>query len=127
MRTRHWAFHLVALTMIALAVTACASGRASGTAAPITSVAAIAGTWTGTVEFGSGEQPCTLTIEPSGRATVQARTLTANGTVTVQGGKATYDFPARSQGAVTLYQDAGKRQLNLKGMGGVFDMWVTPK
>jgi hypothetical protein len=127
MRAGHWAFHVTALAMIVLAVTACATGRGGGTAASIQSVQAIAGTWTGTVEFGSGEQPCTLIIEPSGRATVQARTLTANGTVTVQGGKATYDFPARSQGTVTLYQDGTKRELNLKGMGGVFDMWVTPK
>lgn len=127
MRTRHWAFHLAALAMIVMAVTACASGRASGTATPIESVASIAGTWTGTIEFGAGEQPGTLTIQPNGQAAVQARTMSANGTVSVQGGKATYDFPARSQGTVTLYQDAGKRQLNLKGMGGVFDMWVTPK
>lgn len=127
MRTRHWTFHLAALTMVALAVTACASARSSGTATPIASVASIAGTWTGTIEFGAGEQPCTLTIEPSGRAVVEARTMTQYGTVTVQGGKSTYSFPGRSDGTVTLYQDGSKRQLNLKGMGGVFDIWVTPR
>jgi hypothetical protein len=113
--------------MVALAVTACAAARGSGSAAPIPSVASIAGTWTGTIDFGAGDKDCTLMIEPGGRATIQAPTLTANGTVTVKDGKGSYDFPGRSQGTVTLYQDGGKRQLNLRGMGGVFDIWVTPK
>jgi hypothetical protein len=113
--------------MVALTISACAAARGSGTATPIASVASIAGTWTGTIEFGAGEQPCTLTIEPTGRAVVEARTMTQYGTVAVQGGKGTYSFPGRSEGAVTLYQDGGKRQLNLKGLGGVFDVWVTPR
>ena len=128
MRAGHWAFHHVAaLTMVALAVTACASARSSGTATPIASVASIAGTWTGTIDFGAGDRPCTLTIQPGGQAAMVAPSLTANGTITVKDGKGSYEFPARSEGAVTLYQDGGKRQLHLKGLSGVFDAWVTPK
>lgn len=126
-RTRHGNSWLVVLVVIALTAGACASGRARASATPIDSVAAIAGTWAGTLDFGAGEQPCTLLIEPTGRAVIQGRTMTANGTVAVQSGKGTYSFPGRSDGTVSLYQDGGKRELQLKGVGGVFDVWVTPK
>ena len=82
--------------------------------------------WTGTLEFGAGEQPGTLTIEGSGRAVIVGRTMTANGQVAVRDGKATYSFPGRSDGNIVLYDDGGKRQLHLKGTSGVFEAWVAP-
>jgi hypothetical protein len=115
------------LLIVAGIAAACASGdgakRVAGT--PIESVGSIAGTWTGTLEFGSGEQACTLTIEPGGHATLVARTMTVHGSVSVNQGKGAYSFPARSDGTLTLYQDGGKRQLQLKGTSGVFDARVT--
>ena len=118
---------LIALAAVVIAAGACASAPARTASTPIESVASIAGTWTGTLEFGAGEQPCTLTIESGGRAVIQGRTITQQGTVAVAGGKGTYSFPGRSDGTVTLYQDGGKRQLQLKGTSGVFDVLVTAK
>jgi hypothetical protein len=122
--------HFVALTCLVVAAAAagaCASGGGRPAAAPIDTVGAIAGTWTGTLNFGAGEQPCTLIIQPNGQATIQGRTITQTGQVSVQGGRATYSFPGRSDGTVALYQGDGKRQLQLKGNSGVFDALVTAK
>ena len=129
MRTSPWAMRLLVLVMIALAAGACAAGRAAraGAATPIDSVASIAGVWTGTLDFGAGEQACTLTIESTGRAVLQGSTVTLNGTVAVQGGKGTYSFPGRSDGAMTLYREGGKRELQLRGQSGALDVWVTPR
>ena len=120
---------VVGLVLVALMAVACAAARerATATAVPIDSVASIAGTWAGTLDFGAGEQPCTLVIDPSGRATLQGRTVTQSGSVTVQGGKGTYSFPGRSDGSMTLYQESGRRELQLKGVSGVLDVWVTPR
>jgi hypothetical protein len=129
MRSRDWAARVVMGFMVAVIAGACASGdgakRVAGT--PIESVASIAGTWTGTLEFGAGEQSCTLTIEPGGHAVLQGRTITAHGSVSVNQGKGAYSFPGRSEGTLTLYQDGGKREMQLKGTSGVFDARVTPK
>jgi hypothetical protein len=127
MNPRPRTFGAIVLILAALAATACTTARRTDTAAPIDSVTAIAGTWTGTLEFGAGAQSCTLVIEPSGRAVLQGSTLTVNGTVAAQGGKGTYSFPGRSDGTVTLYQESGKRQLRLKGNSGVFEALVAPK
>ena len=128
-RARDWVVRLAMVLMVAGIAGACASGdgakRVAGT--PIESVASIAGTWTGTLEFGAGEQSCTLTIEPGGRAVLQARTVTLHGSVSVDKGKGAYAFPGRSEGTLTLYQEGGKRELQLKGTSGVFDARVTPK
>ena len=112
--------------LVMLAIAACAAQRASSPPTAIRSVADIAGTWTGTLEFGAGEQPATLTIDPGGRASLVGRTMTVNGQVSVSDGKGTYDFPGRSNGAMTLYGTGAQRQLHLKGQSGVFDVWVTP-
>ena len=125
-----WAIGFVVILTVALLAGACASGaerRAAVAGNPIESVASIAGTWEGTLEFGAGEQPCTLTIEPGGRAVIQGRTITQYGTVSVAQGKGSYSFPGRSDGTLTLYQDGGKRQLQLKGTSGTFDARVSPK
>ena len=129
-RAGDWATGLVLILMVALIAGACASReeRLKAVAgAPIESVASIAGTWEGTLEFGAGEQRCTLTIEPGGRAIIQGQTITQYGTVAVAQGKGTYSFPGRSDGTLTLYQEGGKRQLQLKGTGGRFDARVSPK
>ena len=95
MSARDRAVRVVLVVMVAAIAGACASGdaakRVAGT--PIESVASIAGTWTGTLEFGSGEQPCTLTIEPGGHASIQGRSITAHGSVSVNQGKGAYSFP----------------------------------
>ena len=75
---KHRRLHVVAIAVIALAFTACATSKQSPPT-PIASVAAIAGVWTGTLEFGTGEQNCTLTIEPSGVAQIVGMTMTATG------------------------------------------------
>lgn len=118
--------HFTLVLLVLGAVAGCAASRASNPPKAIASVADIAGAWTGTLEFGAGEQPCTLTIERDGRATLVGRTMTANGQVAVRDGKGTYSFPGRSDGTVTLYEGGGQRQLNLKGTSGVFDALVAP-
>jgi hypothetical protein len=121
------AFGTTAVTLLVmLAITACAAQRASSPPTAIGSIADIAGTWTGTLEFGAGDQPATLTIDPGGRATLVGRTMTVNGQVSVRDGKGTYDFPGRSNGVMTLYGTGAQRQLHLKGQSGVFEVWVTP-
>ena len=117
---------VVLLVLGALAAGACATKRASSPPKAIGSVADVAGTWRGTVEFGAGEQNATLTIDPGGRATLVGSTLTVNGQVAVRDGNGTYNFPGRSDGVMTLYESDGQRQLHLKGNSGVFDVWVTP-
>jgi hypothetical protein len=117
---------LIGLLLAALAAGACAAARGGAPATPIANMASIAGSWRGTLDFGAGEQPCTLTIEPAGRAVLQGSTIRLDGTISVQGGKATYSFPGRSDGTVTLYQDGSKRELSLKGTSGALDVWVTP-
>jgi len=119
-------FAVVLLVLAALAAGACAAKRASSPPKAIGSVADIAGTWRGTLEFGTGEQNATLTIDPGGRATLVGSTMTVNGQVAVRDGNGTYSFPGRSDGTMTLYETGGQRQLNLKGNSGVFDVWVTP-
>ena len=120
------ASRIVAIAVIALASTACATAKRTPPT-PIASVAAIAGTWTGTLEFGTGEQQCTLTIQPNGTAQLVGRTMTATGTVAVRDGTGTYDFPARSSGSLTLWATDGKRELVLKGTSGTFEAYLTPK
>lgn len=61
------------------------AGAAAGT--PIESVGSLAGTWTGALVFGAGEQPYTFVIEPTGRAVLQGRMVTQNGTVSMQDGE----------------------------------------
>ena len=115
---------LLLLGTVALA--GCATSRAASPPKPIADVTTLAGVWRGTLEFGAGEQPCTLTIEPGGRATLVGRTMTVNGQVAARDGKGSYSFPGRSDGDLTLYESDGRRQLHLKGVSGVFDVWVTP-
>ena len=117
-------FTLVLLVLGAVA--GCATSRAASPPKAVGSVADLEGTRAGTLEFGAGEQPCTLTIERDGRAALVGRTMTANGQVAVRDGKATYSFPGRSDGNVTLYDSGGQRQLHLKGNSGVFEAWVAP-
>lgn len=126
MSTGRLARVLIGLVLVVLAGSACASARGRAPATPIADTASIAGTWRGTLDFGAGEQPCTLIIEPAGRAVLQGSTVRLDGTVSVQGGKAAYSFPPRSDGTVTLYQDGSKRELSLKGTSGALDVWVTP-
>ena len=116
---------LIGLFLVALAGGACATARGRAPATPIANMASIAGSWRGTLDFGAGEQVCTLTIEPGGRAVLQGSTIRLDGTVSVQESTATYSFPGRSDGTVTLYQDGSKRELNLKGTSGSLDVWVT--
>ena len=118
--------HFTLVLLVLGAVAGCASSRASSPPKAVGSIAELAGAWTGTLEFGAGEQPCSLTIERDGRAAIQGRTMTANGQVAVSNGKATYSFPGRSDGSITLYDSGGQRQLHLKGTSGVFEAWVTP-
>ncbi len=118
---------LVLLVLLVLgAVAGCATSRGSSPPRAVGGIADLAGTWAGTLEFGAGEQPCTLTIERDGRAAIVGRTMTANGQVAVSNGRATYSFPGRSDGNITLYDSGGQRQLQLKGTSGVFEAWVTP-
>lgn len=114
------------LLATALALVACATGGSMG-ASPISGVQALAGVWEGTLDIGAGDKRCTLTIGTDGKATIVGETLTAYGTVTVKDGKGRYDFPARSAGAVTLYESGTSRQLALKGDSGVFLVNVTRK
>ena len=118
--------HLMLVLLVLGAVAGCATSRASSPPKAVGGIADLAGAWAGTLEFGAGEQPCTLTIERDGRAAIVGRTVTANGQVDVRDGKATYSFPGRSDGSITLYDSGGQRQLHLKGTSGVFEAWVTP-
>lgn len=114
------------LAAIVLTLGACASGGAAGASA-IAGVQALAGVWEGTLDIGAGDRRCTLTIGADGKATIVGETMTAYGTVTVKDGKGRYIFPARSEGAVTLYESGTARQLTLKGDSGVFLANVTRK
>ena len=120
---KHRRLHVVAIAVIALAFTACATSKRTPPT-PIASVAAIAGIWTGTLDFGAG---CTLTIEPSGVAQIVGQTMTATGRVAVREGAGTYDFPARSSGSLTLWATGSKRELVLKGTSGSFEAYLNPK
>ena len=128
MEKRNPLFHALAMVVIAMALSACATSTTkSNPPTPIASVADIAGAWTGTLEFGAGEQRCTLTIGPTGTAQIVGATMTATGTVAVRDGSATYDFPGRSSGSATLWVTGGKRELVLKGRSGTFEAHVNPK
>jgi hypothetical protein len=126
MRRRFGTPAVALVILVGITVGACTTQRASNPPMAIGSVADIAGTWTGTLDFGGGEQFATLTIEPGGRASIVGRSMTAHGQVTARDGQATYDFPGRSDGAVRLYGIGAQRQLHLKGKSGVFEAWVTP-
>jgi hypothetical protein len=115
----------VAVCILVLTLAGCATTGARATALPIPDVGALAGTWRGTVNIGAGDSPCTLSIDPSGRAQIVGSSLTANGRVSVQNGRGTYDLPGRSEGSIELSEEGGKRQLHLRGRTGQFEVWVT--
>jgi hypothetical protein len=117
-------FALMAATLV---VTACATAQPTAAPKPIPNVAAIAGTWTGALDTGGGAQTCTLMIQPTGAATLAAQRATVNGSINVNDGKGTYNFPPHPSGTVTLYEDGGKRELVLTGAGGPFAARLKPK
>ena len=123
---RHARLGWVGLALVALAAGACTTAGAIAKETPIESVASLAGAWTGSLNVGSGNSPCTLTIEPSGMAVLQAPDFALNGTVTVAQGIGTYSFAGKFSGVVTLYQDGDKRELALRGRGATW-AWMTRK
>jgi hypothetical protein len=123
--TLHRRIRGLVVIAVALALAACAAAGGRSAPVPISSVGALAGTWRGTVNIGTGDLPCTLTLDPAGKAQIQGPAFTAFGTVTVKDGKGSYSFPGRSDGSATQYTEGGKPQLHLDGLSGQFQVWVT--
>ena len=107
-----------------LLVQACASTSPT----PITGIEPLVGKWNGTVNIGPRIDTIYLTINPDQTLIASWGDITARGTVTVSGGRATYQMtPPPQEGTITLYAGKGKPQLYLENLMGSFAATVNPQ
>jgi hypothetical protein len=101
----------VALALLMVLAAGCASLPTAG-AAPIADVGTLVGRWAGTTS--PSDQPFALTINPGGTLVAAWGGQTRWGTVTVQGGEATYEMqPGGYEGRIRLFDEGGARRLVL--------------
>ncbi len=111
------------LAVLMLLVQACASTPPT----PVTGIEPLVGKWTGTVNIGPSVTTIWLTINPDRTLIATWGSITAQGTVTVSGGRATYQMaPPVQEGTMTLYEGKGKPQLCLENLMGGFNAMVEP-
>jgi hypothetical protein len=94
-------------------------------AQPVPDIAAIAGKWSGNIDFGRGIQLFYLTINPDGSMVAEYGINTRFGKVTVSGGKAMYELYIWS-GTIDYLAGEGKRMLILRETFDTFYAQVTP-
>ena len=125
-----WRWGGAALLALTLAVLAgCAASMQAARGAPITDINLLVGKWAGTVTpEANGQAAFYLTITPDRKLTATWGSNTAWGTVTLQGGQATYQMePFEYEGTMTLYLDGAKKTLVLDDTWRPFNARVTPQ
>jgi len=116
----------VMLAVLLLVVQACASATP---ATPVTSIDQLVGKWKGSVTIGPRVDFLYLTIYPDRTLIAIWRSTTAQGTVAVASGQATYQMaPPIQEGSFKLYVDqGGKRQIYMESMDSSFYATVSPE
>jgi hypothetical protein len=117
-------FRSVMPAVVLLLVQACASTPPT----PITGIEPLVGKWKGTVNIGRSVDFIYLTINPDQTLIARWGDITARGTVSVSGGRATYQMaPPPQEGTITLYAGKGQPQLYLENLMGSFAATVNPE
>jgi len=112
-----WFVPATFLVALVLEVQACAS---SAPMLRVDNIDQIAGQWSGMVTVGPSMNLVTVTIKPDGSLTAIWSSITAQGTVTVSNGQASYQMgPPLQEGTFKLYAGTGST-LYMESLDGVF-------